>query len=252
MKSMIASEVMYQVRGVLTVRQPLLLGLGLLQDPLGQQQPRGLAAQLAGAAAGHDDAVEQLEEVADADHFLGHCDISQLFGQEALDEGNAQTLESTHGQAAAPGEHVLVAPDGVGDLGHGAAGVTDHGAEEAGLVLLDPLLDPGEDILVVQIAGGQIERGAGHQDRALQGTPHARHVGLACVLRASRLRYRFDQHLLGFGQADGAQVVEHLARDAQEHLPALLPDFRQKSPPGRPPGRPSPPAPLCPSAELKT
>jgi hypothetical protein len=48
----------------------------------------------------------------------------------------------------------MVVGDGVDDLHQRLVDVVDGAAEEAGLVLLDPLLNAAQDLFIGQVAGG--------------------------------------------------------------------------------------------------
>ena len=102
--------------------------------------------------------IQDVVEVGDAHDFLGHRDVVQLFGQETLDQGHPQTLEGALIQSAAAQQHVVIASDGRGDFGHGAAGIAHHGAKKAGPFFLDPLVQALVDLVVTKELGRQFKR----------------------------------------------------------------------------------------------
>jgi len=93
--------------------------MGLSQDPFGKGQARGFAPQLAMTTFGHGDAVDYLDKVGDADHFLGHINKVQLPGEKTLNKTDAKTLNVAQSQAAATDQDMVVAADGVSNFGHG-------------------------------------------------------------------------------------------------------------------------------------
>jgi len=78
---------------------------------------------------------------------------------------------------------------------------------------VQPLGQAGGDLVLAEIGRRQFERGAGHQDGIIEGDARARHI--ATVVRIpGRTLVDLPQHLLGFLQPDGAEVVEHAPGNA--------------------------------------
>jgi hypothetical protein len=149
MKSISPSEATNQESGVLN--SPMAGP----QDVLGQDHAGRLAAQLAGALAGPEDARQQAAKIVHREMIAGDADELQALAQEAADERDPglQVIGRGQGLLVLPGR-AAEAVDDLLDLDQRDLPLLGRHHEEAQLVLPHPLLDQGG-----QLGIGQGQRG---------------------------------------------------------------------------------------------
>ena len=207
------------LRGADTAQERLVFGCAA-QQVRGEEQAGALAAESAVAAARKDDARSEVEEIRDFQMALGEVDERDVVGEEAPDQGDEQPFLRRRRKGGATVGQGVVALDGVDNLAEWGVGRIDGLDQEAEPVLLDPLLQASQDLLVAQVACGDGE------DLVAHGEDRLARLLLAGAVAVGRA--------LGRGQgevgAEGAEhvprllhpapekVVEHLARRVEEEL----------------------------------
>ena len=189
-------------------------------------------------AAGVDDALRQLVEVADLQVLLGGVDEVRLLGEEPPREAGAQP-HAGGGRKLALLDVALLEPlQGIRDLGERHAEALDGGFEEGGFVLLDPALDEGEDLVVPQMLRGEIEGLAGDGRVGCQGGAGQRAVVVQIVIQIGlgltrRVRRALEKPL-GSHQAVPDEVMDHLpAQTAEQGTIDLAQEIEVHPPLGR-------------------
>ena len=214
MKSRIASEAMYQLRGMRI--SPRLSAYSRERSRIlpARKRPADLPPIRPWLLRRVDDALRELVEVGDLEHLLGDVDELELVGEEAAHQRGAQPQLGGERQVALLDAAVAEALQRVDQLGERRVGALDGVLDEGGLLLADPALDAGDDLAVGQMLAGDAERGLGGLGVGEQLGPRQRAVLVERAARDSPPGPVERSRLLGLLDAPPAEVVDHAATRA--------------------------------------
>ncbi len=193
------------------------------------------------AAGREDDPLHEAEEILDVDVLLGDVDELELFGEEAADEGNPDAVGQGPRQLDALGGQELDPAHAVEDFGQVRIDVLQVLDRRARAVLVDPLLDAVEDLLVGQVGRGDPKGLLGELEDAVHRFPVLGEVGFAEHAVGHPVAAEALEEVPGFGDAAPAEVVHHLARDPDEQVRVGVAEEVQGDPPALLPAGRGPP-----------
>ena len=186
-------------------------------DVIGEQEARALAAQLAARARRRDDVLHDAAEVVDVEVVLGGVDVLEVVGEEPAHQRHAQADLHRSRELPVAEAHPLEALEGVGDLGERGALVFDRLDQVPALVVLHPLLDDVDDLVVGEVVGGDAEGRVRHAHQRVGAGPLDGAVVVAHfpfpLVRAEVL-----QQALGLVDAAPDEVVDHPPGHAREQV----------------------------------
>ena len=212
----------------------ILAALGRLgHDLRPHEQPGALAAQLAATTRRRDDSLHELLEVAHLHVGLRRVQEVEPLEKETTQQRNAQLGLDGLGELRLVDRGLTVAVQRGGDGLQRTVGAFQDRREVSGLVLVDPLLDPPDDVLLAEVATGDGEGPLDQRLRLHQLLTHRGPVLVAEVLvPAGGRRRKRSEKLLGFLHSVPAQIVDHLPGDPQEQGAIRLPQEIQDHRPG--------------------
>jgi len=222
----VADEFRHAVRGHVPglgypdFREKPLLSRGPLQDVLREEEPRALAPQASVARGGVDDVRGQVKEVGDTQVSFGDVDEAGVVRKEPSDQRDLEPLLGGGGEEGLAGRQGPVAEDGVDDRAQRRiAGV--HGFDqEAQFVLLNPHVQAGENLLLVQMTGCDGKHLIACREHVLPRLLLLGTIGFGHPIRLvpRQIDSEHVQDLAGFVDPAPKQVVEHLARGVEVEL----------------------------------
>ncbi len=197
-------------------------GVGVLlraaHDVVGEQQAGALAAQLAARARRRDDVLHDVAEVVDVQVVLRGVDVLEVVGEEAAHQRHAQADLHRSRELLVAEAHLLEALEGVGDLGERRALVLDRLDEEPALVVLHPLLDDVDDLVVGEVVGGDAEGRVRHPHQRRRGSARSSGRFSSRDLPFPLVGAEVLEQVLGLVDAAPDQVVDHPPRDARQQV----------------------------------
>ena len=157
------------------------------------------------------------QKSCDVQVVLRGVDVLEIVGEEAAHQRHAQADLHRTRELLVAEAHLLEALEGVGDLGERRALVLDRLDEVPALVVLHPLLDDVDDLVVGEVVGGDAEGRVRHPHQRVGAGPLEGAV-LVAHLPFPLVGAEVLEQGLGLVDAAPDQVVDHPARDARQQV----------------------------------
>ena len=212
------SEVTYQVLGFFTVPMALTRRAACLRIRLAMNSPALLPPSLPWLSGTKTIRSIRPKKSSSSTYFLAmliyaNCSVKNLRIRETL------TLSAVDLASWTPfGHQVPVPPDGFQDIAQRGVDALQGFDHRAGAVLVDPLVDPAEDLLLGQVGRGDPERLLAQPEGPLQGLLFQGRVLLAEKRSAALTGAVTLDQVSRLGDAPPAEIVDHLAGDAEEEV----------------------------------